>query len=103
MTINRYRYCYERAFSLFGDHTRCFIEKLAEQEHAASTIKLYLSCINGARDRACHRHRMDSITRNLCQLYDEALRELPRGPRSENGASSSFAERSCTLGIAGGL
>jgi integrase/recombinase XerD len=46
MTINRYRYFYERAFSLFGDHTRCLIEKLAEQEHAASTIKLYLSCIN---------------------------------------------------------
>jgi hypothetical protein len=70
MTINRYRYFYERAFSLFGDHTRCFIEKLAEQEHAASTIKLYLSCINDVAKA------MDAAGLSACDLDEPRAIEL---------------------------
>jgi integrase/recombinase XerD len=46
MTINRYRYFYDCAFSMFGDHLLAFIDGMVELNRASSTIKLYLSCIN---------------------------------------------------------
>lgn len=70
MTISRYRYFYERAFSLFGDHTRCFIEDLAEKEHAASTIKLYLSCVNDVAKA------MEAAGLSACDLDEQRAIEL---------------------------
>jgi integrase/recombinase XerD len=46
MTINRYRYFYACAFDMYGDHLFAFVDRMAELDHAESTVKLYLSCIN---------------------------------------------------------
>jgi hypothetical protein len=46
MTINRYRYFYACAFDMYGDHLFAFVDRMAELDHAKSTVKLYLSCIN---------------------------------------------------------
>jgi integrase/recombinase XerD len=46
MTINRYRYFYAGAFDLYGDHLFAFVDRMAELDHAESTVNLYLSCIN---------------------------------------------------------
>jgi integrase/recombinase XerD len=70
MEIGRYQYFYERAFSVFGDHTRCFIEKLAEQEHAASTITNYLKCINNVAKE------MDAVGLSACDLDEPRAIEL---------------------------
>ena len=60
MTINRYRYFYACAFDMYGDHLFAFVDRMAELDHAESTVKLYLSCINDvakamatARNAAC--------------------------------------------------
>jgi hypothetical protein len=44
MTINRYRYFTTGRSP--GDHLLDFIDGMVELNHASSTIKLYLSCIN---------------------------------------------------------
>lgn len=46
MTINRYRYFYACAFSMFDHHLVAFVDEMVELDHAESTVKLYLSCIN---------------------------------------------------------
>ena len=46
MTINRYRYFYACAFDMYGDHLFAFVDRMAELDHAESTVNLYLSCIN---------------------------------------------------------
>jgi len=46
MTINRYRYFYACAFSIFQGHLVAFVDEMAELDHAESTVKIYLSCIN---------------------------------------------------------
>jgi integrase/recombinase XerD len=44
--FTRYQQFYERAFSVFGDHLGAFVTDMIERDHATSTVKLYLSCIN---------------------------------------------------------
>ncbi|WP_153020158.1 hypothetical protein [Paramesorhizobium deserti] len=46
MTINRYRYFYACAFSLFEGHLVAFVDEMVEHDHAESTVRIYLSCIN---------------------------------------------------------
>jgi integrase/recombinase XerD len=46
MPINRYRYFYACAFSVFDEHLVAFVDEMVALEHAESTVKLYLSCIN---------------------------------------------------------
>jgi integrase/recombinase XerD len=46
MTINRYRYFYASAFSMFEDHLIAFVDEMVRVDHAESTVKIYLSCIN---------------------------------------------------------
>ncbi|KQV12577.1 hypothetical protein ASC97_32260 [Rhizobium sp. Root1203] len=46
MTISRYRYFYTCAFSKFESHLVAFVDEMVELDHAESTVKLYLSCIN---------------------------------------------------------
>jgi integrase/recombinase XerD len=46
MTTDRYRYFYSCAFATFGEHLRVFVDEMVELEHATSTVKIYLSCIN---------------------------------------------------------
>ena len=31
---------------MYGDHLFAFVDRMAELDHAESTVKLYLSCIN---------------------------------------------------------
>ncbi len=38
--INKYRY------SLFDEHLAAFVDEMVTNDHAESTVKLYLSCIN---------------------------------------------------------
>jgi hypothetical protein len=42
MTINRYRYFYACTFDMYGDHLFAFVYRMAELDHAGSTVKLYL-------------------------------------------------------------
>jgi integrase/recombinase XerD len=46
MTINRYRYFYACAFSMFEKHLVAFVDEMVEHDHAESTVKIYLSCVN---------------------------------------------------------
>ncbi|WP_428698293.1 tyrosine-type recombinase/integrase [Stappia sp.] len=46
MTLNRYRYFYACAFSMFEEHLVAFVDEMVEHDHAESTVKIYLSCIN---------------------------------------------------------
>ncbi|MDB5392516.1 MAG: Phage integrase family protein [Rhodospirillales bacterium] len=46
MRINRHRYFYSCAFGMFGDHLVVFVDEMVEHDHAESTVKIYLSCIN---------------------------------------------------------
>lgn len=44
--MNRYNYFYRCAFDIFGTHLVAFIDEMVRLDHAESTVKLYLSCIN---------------------------------------------------------
>jgi hypothetical protein len=119
MTINRYRYFYDCAFDMFRDHLLAFVDRMAELDHAESTVKIYLSCINdvakavhAARITACDLDEIQAIEliaamgwipRDLCKVDDEALRALSRRAWCSAGASSSVAKRSCAPGIEGSL
>jgi integrase/recombinase XerD len=46
MTINRYRYFCACAVDMYGDHLFAVVDRMAELDHAESTVRLYLSCIN---------------------------------------------------------
>lgn len=46
MTISRYRYFYACAFSMFEGNLVAFVDEMVELDHAESTVKIYLSCIN---------------------------------------------------------
>jgi site-specific recombinase XerD len=46
VTINRYRYFYACAFSMFEKHLVAFVDEMVEHDHAESTVKIYLSCVN---------------------------------------------------------
>ncbi|MEQ1952607.1 hypothetical protein [Mesorhizobium sp. CN2-181] len=46
MTINRYRYFYACAFSIFEGHLVAFVDEMETLHHAESTIKIYLSCMS---------------------------------------------------------
>jgi hypothetical protein len=46
MTINRYRYFYACAFPMFEKHLVAFVDEMVEHDHAESTVKIYLSCVN---------------------------------------------------------
>ena len=46
MTINRYRYFCACAVDMYGDHLFAVVDRMAELDHAESTVNLYLSCIN---------------------------------------------------------
>jgi hypothetical protein len=46
MTINRYRYFYACAFSVFEGDLVAFVDEMVEHDHAESTVRIYLSCIN---------------------------------------------------------
>jgi hypothetical protein len=45
MTINRYRYFYACAFSMFEGHLVTFIDEMVELDHAENTVKIYLSSL----------------------------------------------------------
>jgi hypothetical protein len=110
MTINRYRYFYACAFDLYGDHLFAFVDRMAELDHAESTVNLYLSCINDvakamatAGNAACDLDEkralelvaamgwdgMDKIPRDLCKVHDEALCGLSCRARRDAGAFGS--------------
>jgi integrase/recombinase XerD len=46
MTISRYRYFYACAFSMFESYLVAFVDEMVALDHAESTVKLHLSCIN---------------------------------------------------------
>lgn len=71
--INKYRYFYACAFSLFNDHLIAFIDEMETNDHAESTVKLYLSCINDVAKA------MDATGIAACDLDEKQALELVSG------------------------
>jgi site-specific recombinase XerD len=71
--INKYRYFYACAFSLFDDHLIAFIDEMETNDHAESTVKLYLSCINDIAKA------MDATGIAACDLDETRALELVAG------------------------
>lgn len=108
MTINRYRYFYACAFDMYGDHLFAFVDRMAELDHAESTVKLYLSCINDVAKA------MATAGNAACDLDEKRALELVAAmgwiksretyarfmwwPRIRRGAGASWPRARARLG-----
>jgi integrase/recombinase XerD len=71
--MNRYNYFYRCAFDIFGSHLVDFIDDMVRLDHAESTVKLYLSCINDIAKA------MDATGIAACDLDEIRAIELVAG------------------------
>lgn len=71
--MNRYNYFYRCAFDIFGTHLVAFIDEMVRLDHAESTVKLYLSCINDIAKV------MDAAGVAACDLDETQAIELVAG------------------------